>query len=322
MKERNLDLDVLRGFATFCVVLGHAVQRTWVEGYENHPAFRLIYMFHMPLFVLLSGYTLGLGRKHETLGGLFGKARRLLWPTFLWSCLIWLLKDFEFVGIRDFVPFPESAFTYLKILILHPNFVFWFLYVILAYHVLFYLAHKLPARWFWPFLITIGILLSGVRKDIFGLPQIAQFLPFHLLGFLLARKAVPLDRLAWSLVLPAMAFLALRAKEWAYFTGDHLTYYLVALAFLPLLHLTLNSNLARNRLTGPRKALAWIGSYSLEMYLIQCLFLNIHLGEGLVKTATIAASAFAISLSLSVLACRFRITNLIFFGSDKVRPLP
>lgn len=56
--KRNLLIDVLKGIATLAVLLGHAIQRGLIVGYENNIIFKIIYSFHMPLFILLSGFSL------------------------------------------------------------------------------------------------------------------------------------------------------------------------------------------------------------------------------------------------------------------------
>ncbi|ROT03695.1 hypothetical protein ED388_12660 [Muribaculaceae bacterium Isolate-007 (NCI)] len=53
-------IDCLKGFAIFLVVLGHVVQNynlmdSWI--------FRIIYSFHMPLFMFMSGYCFDLFAK-------------------------------------------------------------------------------------------------------------------------------------------------------------------------------------------------------------------------------------------------------------------
>lgn len=59
--ERNLKIDFYKFFAIFTVVLGHSIQYgsgtvfLSAQLLEN-PVFRFIYSFHMPLFMLLSGY--------------------------------------------------------------------------------------------------------------------------------------------------------------------------------------------------------------------------------------------------------------------------
>ena len=59
---RNQCVDGLKGFAILLVVLGHCVQYGLGEvnfnneNYFEYPIFKFIYSFHMPLFMLVSGY--------------------------------------------------------------------------------------------------------------------------------------------------------------------------------------------------------------------------------------------------------------------------
>lgn len=55
--KRNVTIDVLRGIAVISVIIGHSIQRGMVVNYYN-TFFKIIYTFHMPLFMLLSGYSL------------------------------------------------------------------------------------------------------------------------------------------------------------------------------------------------------------------------------------------------------------------------
>ena len=57
-KTRSEELDISKGIAIFLVVWGHIIQYSFAgkeEFYENI-IFRLIYGFHMPLFMIISGY--------------------------------------------------------------------------------------------------------------------------------------------------------------------------------------------------------------------------------------------------------------------------
>lgn len=58
-KQRNLLADMIRGVAIFLMLWGHCVQYcvagTELDFFENS-VFRFIYSFHMPLFMLISGY--------------------------------------------------------------------------------------------------------------------------------------------------------------------------------------------------------------------------------------------------------------------------
>ena len=56
-KQRNSYLDIMKGISIFLVLLGHSIQYGSKISYVgsrlffNDPVFKLIYSFHMPLFV-------------------------------------------------------------------------------------------------------------------------------------------------------------------------------------------------------------------------------------------------------------------------------
>lgn len=52
---RDNTIDALRGFAILLVVLGHCIQYSIVD-FDSNMLFNIIYSFHMPLFMFISGY--------------------------------------------------------------------------------------------------------------------------------------------------------------------------------------------------------------------------------------------------------------------------
>lgn len=62
MKTRDTTLDFAKGFLIILVVLGHSIQFSlgpdWLESKQffDNVVFKTIYSFHMPLFMLISGY--------------------------------------------------------------------------------------------------------------------------------------------------------------------------------------------------------------------------------------------------------------------------
>ena len=55
--KRIAYIDITKAFAIFTVVLGHVLQWTTAgDPYHCSAPFIFIYSFHMPLFMLLSGY--------------------------------------------------------------------------------------------------------------------------------------------------------------------------------------------------------------------------------------------------------------------------
>lgn len=62
MKTRSNYLDILKGYAIILVVFGHCIQygsglQAMSNGlYFDNKVFQMIYSFHMPLLMLISGY--------------------------------------------------------------------------------------------------------------------------------------------------------------------------------------------------------------------------------------------------------------------------
>lgn len=66
--KRNYFLDLLRGFAIILVFAGHCIQYVLsalnLDFFED-PVFRFIYSFHMPLFMLIAGFSFSLSLKKQ-----------------------------------------------------------------------------------------------------------------------------------------------------------------------------------------------------------------------------------------------------------------
>ncbi|MDO4284070.1 MAG: acyltransferase family protein [Eubacteriales bacterium] len=94
MTKRSSDLDVVKGVLILLVILGHCIQfgsgqeyNTETRFFENR-LYIVIYSFHMPLFVAVSGYLFaGSAQRYTPWKTLQKKAERLLLPIFSWSIL-------------------------------------------------------------------------------------------------------------------------------------------------------------------------------------------------------------------------------------------
>jgi len=56
LKQRDLTIDALRGFAIILVVLGHIIEFSYFPHFDENFIFRLFTSFYMALFFLISGY--------------------------------------------------------------------------------------------------------------------------------------------------------------------------------------------------------------------------------------------------------------------------
>lgn len=140
--ERNQTIDILRGIAAISVILGHSIQRGMSAGFENNILVKLIYTYHMPLFILLSGYTLYLSNPKWDSQFIIKKVKRLLLPTIVWSYLLYFARNISFTGLYV-VNFPNSLWLYTRQFLLHPDALIWFLYIVFLC-ILFFILVK---RW-------------------------------------------------------------------------------------------------------------------------------------------------------------------------------
>lgn len=94
-RKRDDYLDIVKGVAIFSVVLGHCIQYgSGAEFLEENLFFyndiyRFIYSWHMPLFMLVSGYLFSFSvKRHEWSSLLKNRFNQLLLPILSWSLLV------------------------------------------------------------------------------------------------------------------------------------------------------------------------------------------------------------------------------------------
>lgn len=136
MKNRIGYIDMAKGLAIILVIVGHS-------SFVPHMAKIMLYIFHIPLFFFLSGFTLNI-RKYETFSGYFlNKLKGLVVPFFLLNIFVFLFQLF--------VMYPDQVLSFnilhfIKQLLisdrLHIYFQLWFLNVLFLAHVFSYFILK------------------------------------------------------------------------------------------------------------------------------------------------------------------------------------
>lgn len=206
MTTRSHYWDNVKGILIFLVVFAHYLSAGFIYSgnYQAAPnaLYTLIYLFHMPLFVFVSGY---FSKNVE-------KCRRnafsqLLLPYVLVNALCILMEHFLFAGEWSNPLFYPYGYTWYLIAL--------FLYRYFAGDLL-----KLKVSWFWLLLFSLFSSLFSPGKTWMLLGNCLTFMPFFFLGLettpeqIAAIKRIPkwLCRLILLTALGSM-YVALRYLE-------------------------------------------------------------------------------------------------------------
>ena len=97
MKTRIPAFDAVKSFAIFLVVWGHSIQYLMPHDFFHNPMFELIYAFHMPLFMMVSGFFAFSSTKSTFIKMIKHKFIQLILPCISWGILSILLHTVKIV---------------------------------------------------------------------------------------------------------------------------------------------------------------------------------------------------------------------------------
>lgn len=309
VNKRNQLIDVLKGFAVLSVILGHSIQRGIGVGFEENIIYKIIFTYNMPLFMLLSGYTLYLSKKPYDIHFLILRFKRLIIPTVVFTYVFFLIEDFWFVGIKQFKDIPDNIIMFTKQFIISPDYLIWFLYIVFLCNVVFFIGKKLFNNYFKVYLIVVAILVHLIPIGAFGIFRLKLYLPIFIAGYLIAEYKDVIFKYLKYLFIPALIAWALYADLWE-FDSPYLYQYLIAISSMIVIYYLLKSI----KVEKINQTLVYLGQRSLEYYLLHILFLNIGIGEGALRIVTIFISALLVSTVLIHLIKKNKHTKALFFG--------
>lgn len=186
-QSRNLYYDFVKGVLIFLVILGHSIQYLEFNLTSNtyyNSLFKFIYMFHMPLFLGISGYFSysSINNTHNFILFLKKKIIHLLLPMFTWCIFLYLVKypNINDLTLKNFIYILNTAPSY------------WFVWAILAYSILIYFLSKIKRH------NTILLIISSIVLTLISVPYphysiVQSMYPFFILGYLC--KALSIDKL-------------------------------------------------------------------------------------------------------------------------------
>ncbi len=174
--ERNAFLDNAKVLLIFLVVFGHLLQPFIQQSTGMNTLYLWIYTFHMPAFIILSGFfAKGSGNKQY----IMKLAKKLLIPYLIFQSLYTVF--YFFIG-KD--GWQAGVF--------YPQWALWFLFSLFSWHILLVLFKKLSPVSGISLAILIGLMV-GYFGDIghtFSLSRTFVFFPFFLAGFWITEKQI------------------------------------------------------------------------------------------------------------------------------------
>lgn len=183
---RDMKMDNIKGFLIFCVVLGHMLELVDMGG-----IYRILYSFHMPVFIFLSGYFAKFQGKKIIM--------TLICPYFLFQVL-YLLFDALIL---------KKDMSALKLQFTTPYWLLWYLMALIFYYLLLPFIESIRHKRILLAVVCILSLAAGYDQTIgyyLTLSRFITFFPYFLLGVMMRQTDMEclLKNIAFRLINTAM----------------------------------------------------------------------------------------------------------------------
>lgn len=203
-KPRLVALDIARMVCIILVVIGHYDPSNAPSHYSN--MLSVIYTFHMPVFLFISGYLYIITRKEESFNAFITKKiKRLAIPYLVTSAIVITIKLLTQGNAQ--VDHPVIAMSYLKMFYLpEAGYFLWFIWTLsLSFIIVFFFKTK-QARLMLFITSLIISFLPSCGIDIFCLRQTQEMFVYFLVGVVIADYAPGLFKVG---VIPTIIILLL-----------------------------------------------------------------------------------------------------------------
>ena len=211
LRQRDGLFDFMKGGLIFLVVLGHSIAYSFPEEYLTRWDFRLIYSFHMALFIFVSGYLVAASKKERGWKWLWHRSFRLLLPYCVWSVIA---KIFSFTLIWFFSKTYEGVSD-----------VYWFLIVLflldITYTFVGFLIKRAYKFTIYAFVLFVGVCVLGAWIDNFWhiVKLYVLYIPFYFFGVVFSRYKEKFER--FFRVTAPLVLLLYIIMLWGFEVGSH-----------------------------------------------------------------------------------------------------
>lgn len=185
--NRNLFVDVIKAFAIILVVVGHCIQygagNVFMQEklFYDDMVFKAIYSFHMPLFMLVSGYLFASTRHKSIKDVVVGKFRSLVIPILCWNTIPIVCYIAQLIINDNF-----SILVAIKYAIGYNIGSFWFLWAVFGCSCIVILISKAFKDRLWVYVFLF--LMTFVIPDDFNIFLYKYMYPFFVVGYLYGKN--------------------------------------------------------------------------------------------------------------------------------------
>ena len=344
-KQRDPLIDLIKGVAILLVLVGHTIQ--FASGLEyqrsgafyNNVIYKFIYSFHMPLFMVLSGYLFQNTISNKSIWVIvWNKIRTLIIPIFSFAFIVWILK------FNPQYSFLDQARSYLSV----TRFTLWFLWALFYSSMGVLIGHLIFKD---NILIWLVLILASFLTPDKWFSEMYKFtFPCFLFGYYAHKHdLIPVlkDNLRWILPLGLLVFIVCLlfygVDSYVYMSGSciysdgkislRLLWLDLFRTFVGILGSTLLIgfllSLPRTRLSGKTpRMLAQIGLCSMGVYCFQHYYFMLYnkwFQNGFISIDSLWSMqmnrmlclflAFLISYGLTLAVRRIKVLNIIFLGA-------
>lgn len=164
IEKRDYLIDNLKVILMFAVVFGHTIEYYINQDDTLKSMYMYIYIFHMPLFIFISGYLSKKGVKSNLV-----LVKKLLIP-YIFFDIIWYIGAYIVTG--------KNMFS-----IFYPGWTLWYLLSLFFWRIS--IKYLTKVKWIVPISFALGLLigLDSMGQNFLSISRTIAFLPFFLMGY-------------------------------------------------------------------------------------------------------------------------------------------
>lgn len=325
--QRDGLFDCIKGGLILLVVLGHSVAYSFPDEYLTRWDFKVIYSFHMALFIFVSGYFVAASKKVHDWRWLRHRLCRLLLPYCVWSAIA---KVFSLGLMYFFCAMYELD-------------VYWFLIVLFLLDITYVFASFVNKQSYKFSLYSFSLLIvvCGIGGWIDSFWHIFKlyvlYMPFYFLGVFFFYYKEKVERILSSAA-PLFVMIYIIMLRW-FDVGTHPALYMCIQSWYPAVTRDVLEVLATiyNRIVLFFGMVSWyfffqkvyslttrtgvgilgfLGKYTMPIYLMHSFFFVLKFFDGIVNVIWGTFLGIGGALFIYYLVKQYRWGRMFFFGES------